>query len=152
ATRASPTTLERSPDVRRRPLEHPPRPPCPRADPARRQPPADGERVSAHPTLRGTGRRRALQSARRVQSNRQGAAATFPGGASRGDPHRHVSRRRAHPMNAETIAKRFAKARREGRTWRFGCPLCGKPKAWARDHGGKAYVGCFACGGDWKAI
>ena len=53
-------------------------------------------------------------------------------------------------MNAETIAKRFDKARREGRTWRFACPLCGKPKAWARDHSGKTYVGCFACDGDWR--
>jgi hypothetical protein len=53
---------------------------------------------------------------------------------------------------AEAIAKRFAKPRREGRTWRFACPLCGKPKGWARDHDGKTYVGCYACGGDWKAI
>ena len=54
-------------------------------------------------------------------------------------------------MNAERIARRFGKARREGRTWRFACPLCGKPKAWARDHHSGIKLGCWGCG-DWKEL
>ena len=54
-------------------------------------------------------------------------------------------------MNAETIAKRFDKARREGRTWRFACPLCGKPKAWARNHHSEIKLGCWGCD-DWKEL
>jgi hypothetical protein len=54
-------------------------------------------------------------------------------------------------MNAERIARRFDKARREGRTWRFACPLCGGPKAWARDHHSEIKLGCWGCG-DWKGL
>jgi hypothetical protein len=54
-------------------------------------------------------------------------------------------------MNAEMIARRFDKARREGRTWRFACPLCGKPKAWARDRHSEIKLGCWGCS-DWKEL
>ena len=54
-------------------------------------------------------------------------------------------------MNAESIAKRFDKARREGSTWRFACPLCGKVKAWARDRHSEIKLGCWGCG-DWKEL
>jgi hypothetical protein len=52
--------------------------------------------------------------------------------------------------SAAKIAGAFDKPRRDGRNWRFACPLCGG-HGWAREYEGETKVGCWGCG-DWKGL
>ena len=53
-------------------------------------------------------------------------------------------------MSAAAAAARFDKPRRDGRGWRFACPLC-RGHGWVREYEGAIKIGCWGCG-DWKGV